>query len=98
MELALFSDDRGDPCERNDPCVWIVRDRLEFYIGRSIRKDRFFRKDRLCRLRRAFPFNRLCRFSKFEATETILTTETIIWKPAFRKLVITARLDGPVWT
>ena len=42
MEM-LFSDDRGDPCDRNDPCVWIVRDRLEFYFGRSIRKDRFLR-------------------------------------------------------
>ena len=38
---TLFSEDRGDPCDRNDPCVWIVRDGLEFYLGRSIRNDRF---------------------------------------------------------
>ena len=26
---TLFSDDRGDPCDRNDPCLWIVRDRTK---------------------------------------------------------------------
>ena len=41
---TLFSDDRGDPCDRNDPCVWIVRDRTRVYLGRSIRKDRFYLK------------------------------------------------------
>ena len=55
---TLFSDDRGDPCDRYDPCVWIVRYRLEFYLRRSIRKDCFYHNDRLCRLRRAIPYNR----------------------------------------
>ena len=55
---TLFSDDGGDPCDRYDPCVWIVRYRLEFYLRRSIRKDRFYHNDRLCRLRRAIPYNR----------------------------------------
>ena len=30
---------------------------------------------------RAFPYDRPCRFQKFEATETIVTTGTTIWKP-----------------
>ena len=28
---TFFLDDRGDPCDRNDPCVWIVRDRTRVY-------------------------------------------------------------------
>ena len=32
---------------------------------------------------RAFPYDRPCRFQKFEATETIVTTGTTIWKPGF---------------
>ena len=42
---TLFPDDRGEPCDRNDPCVWIVRDRLEFYPC-----DRDDRKSHLTRL------------------------------------------------
>ena len=42
---TLFLDDRGEPCDRNDPCVWIVRDRLEFYPC-----DREDRKSHLTRL------------------------------------------------
>ena len=34
---------------------------------------------------RAFPYDRPCRFQKFEATETIVTTGTTIWKPGLRK-------------
>ena len=68
---TLFSDDRGDPCDRNDPCVWIVRDRTRVYLGQSIRKDRFYLKDCLYRLRRAFPYNRLIKlflnFGQFES-------------------------------
>ena len=33
---------------------------------------------------RAFPYDRLSRFQKFEATETIVTTGTTIWKPGFK--------------
>ena len=39
---TLFSDDRGDPCDRSDPCVWIIRDTTRVYLKRSIRKKRFF--------------------------------------------------------
>ena len=34
---------------------------------------------------RAFSYDRPCRFQKFEATETIVTTGTTIWKPGFKK-------------
>ena len=40
---TLFSDNRDDPCDRNDPCVWIVRDRLEFYpCDRDDRKSNLY--------------------------------------------------------
>ena len=45
-------------------------------------------------LRRAFPYNRLCRFKFFEATETNLTTQTIIWKPAQRRSLPQKRFYG----
>ena len=35
---------------------------------------------------RAFPYDRPCRFQKFEATETIVTIGTTIWKPGFKQL------------
>ena len=44
---------------------------------------------------RAFPYDRPCRFQKFEATETIATTGTTIWKPGLseRDLLVKVRQE-----
>ena len=36
---------------------------------------------------RAFPYDRPCRFQNFEATETIVTIGTTIWKPGFSDIL-----------
>ena len=64
------------------------KDRTRVYLGRLIVSVARIVPGSSRVIARAFPYDRPCRFQIFEATETIVTTGTTIWKPGFRDNIL----------